>query len=128
MIERAVASTVNIREVDILRNKLVTGLRTYRASEVSDTPNGNTNATDAAFEAAFLQIRQVGNQVPINNVPLAELCRADNNGIPFELEPMVIDWENTKIICQNASADVSAGNYFLLGVVYQDKDLKKPNC
>lgn len=121
-LEINVAAQETIGDIEILRNKLVNRIEVYKAGELTKTLLGKNTATDAAFNAAYLELRQKGTNVPFNGIPFVRLNPSSNNGKGFELAPKVYDWVNSKIVCNDPTAvAANTDNRFVLVVYYQDR-------
>jgi hypothetical protein len=108
-------------DIATLREKKIVFIESYRDSNVSSTPYGQVPVDDNAINASYLTLAYKGTDRPIENLPLTDLIKADNQGTLQPFGHIVVDWVNSFVQCTDSAAvSANAGNYWLFRVQYED--------
>jgi len=103
----------------VLRNKRITGILTYRAAEMTNTPKNKTACTDTGWEKAFLVLTNTAGEEVISRVPVTAFNQKDNAGNVPSLAGLVVDWPRSYFEFA-AVLGSDNGNGLAITVIYED--------
>jgi hypothetical protein len=109
----------SLKNDEILRDaKRIVAIEAYRVGTVSIAPDGTTTVSDTIFNKASLTLETSDGTIVLTDVPLTDLCKADNNGQKFlvNIPPIV----PSKCFIKVASpAGLSITEAFVIGFEYE---------
>lgn len=98
--------------------KRISAIEAYRVSKVAISPKGRAVISDAVFNKTFLTLATSDTDQQQHQIPLTDLCRADNNGQLFyvDIKPIAA----SKCVLKIASvAGILDTESILIGVHYE---------
>lgn len=109
----------NLGDEETLRDaKRIVAIEAYRLADVSMSPAARALVGDAIFEKSFLTIGTKDTDQVQYQIPLTDLCRADNDGQLYMVDIPPIAPSKCEIFVASV-AGLSAAESFLLAFHYE---------
>lgn len=87
----------NFPNLEVFDQGVLIAIETFRAADVPTDKQGNALFTDAMLEGSFLTLVGKDNQIIRQDIPLVRLVTQDNNGIVYQVDPTLVNWQKSYI-------------------------------
>lgn len=85
------------KDIPTLRDKIITGVEAYSASDLAVTPDGNSSIADADIDQITVTLVDVQQNEYIFNMPIINLNPRNQGGFIREISPNKVDFTRSYI-------------------------------